>query len=505
MHPDDQPVLDLPPRRRMSVLATVITTAVVMNAATFTVTTVLPQMQGAFAATQDEIAWTMTFNLLATAIALPLVGWIVPRFGRRAVLLWSISFFTLATFLCGLASSLEAMIAWRIVQGAAGAALLPLGQIILLDVYPRNRHSMVISVFGVANTIGPVLGPLAGGYLAEHYSWRGAFYILVPFGIAATLAAYFVLPDDRQTGNKTQLDWIGFGSLAIAISCLQFILSRGQRVDWFESTEIVVTAWVALLSFYVFLAHSLTTKTPFIDMKLFRDRNYAVGMVLIIAFGMLNFAPMVLLPPLMQTHMGFGDSDVGVVISWRGLGLTAGFLLCMVLNQADERVVIAAGFSAQVLSGLWMMQMDLTTPLFSLCVISVLQGIAVGVVWAPISTVTFRTVPPHKRPEAMAMFHLLRSIATSFFIAVSVAEILRTTGANYARLSESIGSLNKLLAFPGVLGGWDPSTVTGLASLSKEVNRQATMIGYLNTFLVYTIVAVATIPLVLLIRNRSVR
>lgn len=496
----EKPVLDLPPAQRALVLVSIIVTAIMLNAAAFTVTTILPQMQGAFAATQDEIAWVMTFALLATAITLPLVGWLVPRFGRRRVMLVSIATFTLSTMFCGLAQSLEALVFWRIVQGAASAALMPLGQLILLDAYPRSRHALVISLFGAANTVGPILGPLAGGWLAENYSWRWGFHMLVPFGIIAGLMTHAVLPHSSKN-EANRFDWLGFGTLSIAIACFQYVLSRGERVDWFQSQEIVVVTMVAAFSFYLFLAHALTSNAPFIDLSLLLDRNYGIGTVLIILFGMVSFAPMVILPPLMQVQMGFPDTDVGWMISWRGLGVTAGFGLCILLSRIDARILVAVGFLSQVWSGLWMMRFELGTPLFDLCAVAFLQGLAVGLVWAPISTIAFRTILPAKRPEAMALFHLTRSVATSLYIAAAVAEIVRGTGTNYSRLSEQISLLNKTLLLPETLGGWSIDTTAGLASIAKEIGRQATMIGYLNSFWTYTVVAALAVPLVVFISN----
>lgn len=499
----EKPVLDMPAAQRAMVLVSIIVTAIMLNAAAFTVTTILPQMQGAFAATQDEIAWVMTFALLATAIALPLVGWLVPRFGRRRLMLASIATFTTSTMFCGLAQSLEALVFWRIVQGAASAALMPLGQLILLDAYPRHRHSLVISLFGAANTIGPILGPLAGGWLAENYSWRWGFHMLVPFGVLAGLMTHAALP--RTSNNEAgRFDWLGFGTLSLAIACLQYVLSRGERVDWFQSQEIIVVAIVAAFSFYLFIVHALTGDAPFIDLGLLLDRNYGIGTILIIVFGMVSFSPMVILPPLMQVQMGFPDTDVGWMISWRGLGVTAGFGLCILFARVDPRLLVAVGFLSQVWSGLWMTRFELSTPLYDFCAVAFLQGIAVGLVWAPISTIAFRTIAPAKRPEAMALFHLTRSVATSLYIAASVAEIVRGTGTNYSRLSEQISLLNKSLLLPETLGAWTLDTPAGLASISKEIARQATMIGYLNSFWTYTVVAALAAPLVVFIR-REVR
>ncbi|MBU6378546.1 MAG: DHA2 family efflux MFS transporter permease subunit [Gammaproteobacteria bacterium] len=494
----DKPAIDLSPTRRLLVLATVIAAATVQNAATFTATAILPQMQGAFAATSDEISWTMTFSLLATAIALPLVGWLVPRFGSRGVLFVSVMVFSAATFLCGVAQSLHELILYRVMQGAAGAALIPLGQVIILDVFPRRQHSVVISLFGVANTVGPVLGPLAGGYLAEHYSWRFAFHMLVPIGIAAGISALLTLPPQRAD-RRPALDWTGFVSLSVAIAGLQWIVSRGERVDWFQSTEIVVAAWACAVAFWIFVAHVTTTARPFVDLRQLRDRNFAIGLILVIAFGMVSFTPVVLLPPLMQIQMGFPDSDIGTMIAWRGVGIMAGFFGCILLARADQRILIFLGYGAQFVTALWMMTLDLNAALWVLSCNAFLQGLSVGLVWTPISTLTFRTVAADRRPEAMAMFHLVRSVATSVFIAISVAVVVRSTGESYAGLTAGISNFNRALAFPSIVGGWTTESTAGLTALAKEINRQAVMVGHLNAFVIHAVISALAMTLVLFV------
>jgi len=280
--------------RRILILVTVVLASTLYATTLLIASTLLPQMQGTMSATQDEIAWAMTFNILATAVATPTTGWLVARFGRRAVMTWSILLFSAATFLCGAADSLETLVLWRIVQGAVGAPVVPLSQTILLDSFPRRQAGMVTSIFGMAVVVGPVIGPTLGGLLSEMYSWRWAFFMIVPVGLAAYVGLRFTLPRDPPPG-KTGLDWMGFLSLAVAISCVQLVLSRGQRLDWFDSWEIILEAIGAVTAFYLFVSHSLTADKPFLNLKLLLDRNYALGLVLVGIYGMLNFTPMVLL------------------------------------------------------------------------------------------------------------------------------------------------------------------------------------------------------------------
>ena len=229
----DQPVLLLAVPHRLFVLFTVILASTAFNAATFSVAAVLPQVQGALSATQDEVAWTVTFYILSTAVTMPMTGWLVNRFGRASVQFWSLVGFTGSTLICGLVQSLEGLVVWRLIQGAMGAPLQPLGQSVLLDVFPRHQHGIVISIFGTTNTIGPVIGPTFAGYLAEIYGWRWGFFMIVPVALVATIAARFALPDESKQG-RVSLDWIGFLSLSVAIAAVQLVLSRGQRLDWFD-------------------------------------------------------------------------------------------------------------------------------------------------------------------------------------------------------------------------------------------------------------------------------
>jgi len=492
------------PGQRWLTLATVVLGASLYATALLTTSTILPQMQGAMSATQDEIAWVMTFNILATAVVTPTTGWLVARFGSKRVMVWSMFFFSVATLLCGMSQSLEMLVLWRIVQGAAGAPVVPLSQTILLNTFPRRQHAMVLSAFGMAVGVAPVFGPVLGGYLAETYGWRWAFYMLVPVGLVSLAGLRLALPADIKF-TKVQLDWTGFLALATAVAGLQLVLARGVRLDWFESMEIVIECLVAALAFYIFVVHCLSSKTPFLNLRLLTDRNYAIGLVLVTIYGMLNFTPMVLLPPLLQQHVGFTDALVGQVIGCRGIGMTLGFLTAGLMSRIDPRIGMSFGFLLQALSGLWMLTFDLNVTMEILVWSSLLQGFAVGVIWVPLSVVAFDTLAAKDRAEASSVFHLLRNIGSSFFISVSVAQIVLATGANYSRMTAMITPYNATLAIPGMTGGWAFDTVPGLAKVSNEIARQAAMIGYLNAFMMYTVASGLAVAFVLIVRRRRPR
>lgn len=500
----DVPAITLTVARRQLVLFVVVLSSAAYNAATFTATAILPQMQGAMAATQDEISWTVTFNILATAVVTPMTGWLVASFGRRNVMVCSLAGFTVASLLCGLARGLDDLVLWRVLQGAAGAPLLPLGQTLILDVFPRRQHAWAIAVFGMANTAGPIIGPTLAGVLSDYYGWRWGFYMIVPVALFATIGTRLVIPHD-DTHRPVSLDWTGFLSLSIAIAAMQIILARGQRLDWFESNEIIVATFIGVIAFYIFLAHSLTARNPFLDLRILLDRNFALGLLLVGMFGMVNFTPMVLLPPLLQSHLGYTDRLIGIMVGWRGVGVAAGFFMVMMMGRLDPRVTMLIGFGVQILSGTWLMAITLDADFATFAVNAFLQGTAVGLIWAPIATTAFWTLPAASRAEATSVFHLMRNIASSFFISICVAEVVRATGANYSRLVENVTPYARQHLLAPAMGGWNIETVSGLATLSKEINRQAALIAYTNVFYIYTLISLSAIPLALLVKRAQVR
>src|SRR4029077_9216240 len=426
----DAPKDPTTPTRRIMIMISVVLGSTLYSTTLLIASTLLPQMQGAMSATQDEIAWAMTFNILATAVVTPMTGWLVARFGRRNVMVGSMLCFSLFTYLCGEAESLETLVLWRILQGAAGAPVVPLSQTILFDSFPRRQHRMITSIYGMTVVIGPVIGPALGGYLSDLYSWRWAFYLLVTVGVASCIGLGLSMRADPP-GRSVRLDWIGFLSLSAAISCLQLVLSRGQRLDWYDSPEIWLETIAAVVAFYIFLAHSLTAGRPFLNLRLLLDRNYALGLGLVGVFGMLNVTPMVLLPPLLQQHAGYPDSLIGEVLAGRGVGATFGFFVAMFIGRLDPRIGMSIGFGLQVISGLWLMSINLDVTMEIVVPNSIVEGIAIGVSWVPLTIASFATLESRFWPEAMAVFHLMRNIGSSFFISLCGGDIVRVTAQQY--------------------------------------------------------------------------
>ena len=496
--------LQLSPLQRFLILMSVTLATSLYAMTMMIVTVVLPEVQGSLSTTQDQIALVLTFNLVATAVVTPMTGWLVGRFGRRRLMLVSLVGFVVSTILCGLADSLASLVAFRILQGAFGAPMVPLSQAITLDTYPRRLHGFAQSVFGMGVVVAPALGPILGGWLAEAYNWRWAFFIIVPMGLAA-LVGVWAFVHDRDPTATTRLDWTGFLTLSASVVAFQLALDRGQRLDWFTSPEIVIEATVALVALYLFIAHTFTARRPFIDPKMLLDRNFCLGLLLVAMYGMVNFTPMALLPPLLEEVGGYPSSIIGLLVGMRGVGALVGFFAAMFFGKLDPRIGMLLGFVLLAITGWQMGGFDPNVDVASVILASLIQGFAIGLAWVPLSIATFSTLDRRYLSEGTALFHLLRNIGSSVFISISVAVIQRTSQVNYAEIGEAVTPYNERLDYPGLMGLWTTETLQGLAILSREIGRQATMIGYLNAFHLYAFACVAMLPFILAMRRARPR
>jgi DHA2 family multidrug resistance protein len=461
---------------------------------------VLPQIQGAMSATQDQIAWVVTFNLVAAAVATPLSGWMANRFGWRNVLTGAMIGFTVSSFLCGIATNLEFLVAARVGQGFFGAAVMPLGQGILLSTFPRSQHPVVMMIWGLGGVFGPICGPVLGSLVSEATNWRGAFLIIAPPAALTTVLVWFALASHTER-RPVKFDWIGFLALASAVGAAQLILDRGQRLDWFESTEIIIETFVAVLGFWIFIVHSLTSKNPLIDPRILLDRNYALGICAVFIIGMLSYTPMVLFPGLLNDLRGYPEGLIGLLVAGRGFGNLASFAIVVQATRWSPRLAMATGMALQAIAGLWMASMDINVSSADIFWSNVLQGFGFGLAFTPMSVLAFATLPRHQVPEGMSLFHLLRNFGSSLFISISVVLLIRSAATSYAHLSESISPFNRALDYPEVIGNWNMGTPSGLMALAIEVQRQAAMIGYINAFYLFAIASALAVPFAFLMRN----
>ncbi len=459
----------------------------------------LPRIQGSLSATQDQMAWVLTSYIIAAAIMTPLSGWLAGQIGRKRVFLFSVAGFTIASALCGLAQSLPEIVAARLLQGLCGAALIPMSQAVLLDINPPSQHAKAMAIWVMAVTIGPILGPALGGWLTEHYNWRWVFYINVPFGILSFLGIASFMPETEI--RKSRFDFLGFAALSIAIGSFQLMLDRGQLKDWFNSTEIWVEAMVAASAFYVFIAHMLTTTRPaFISPALFKDRNFLTGNLFIFVVGVVLFATLALLPPLLQELLNYPVVLTGLVTAPRGMGtLVAMFIVGRLMGKVDTRLIIASGFVLTAFS-LWQMtgfylQMDVAPVIWS----GLAQGLGTGFVYVPLAAITFATLSPTFRNEGTALFSLVRNLGSSIGISVVETMLTRGTQTMHARLAEQVTPYSSALrAHAAASSG---SIASGLAVLNHRVTEQAAMIAYNNDFKLMMVLTLCAVPLVLLLRS----
>ena len=461
----------------------------------------LPQLQGALSATQDQISWTVTFNIIGTAVVTPMTGWLSGRYGERRLILAAVSGFALASILCGIATNLSELIFYRILQGAFGAPLVPLSQAIILAVFPRHLHATATAIWGMGVVFGPVIGPTIGGYLSEAYNWRWVFLIIAPFSGIALIGCLLYISDTLQS-VRTKLDWTGFLSLSLAIAALQLVLDRGQRLGWFDSNEIIFETAIAGVSFYIFVVHILTAKSSYLNPRLLRDHNYLMGAILVFIYGMLNYTPMVLYPTMLQELRGYPDSIIGLLLAVRGIGALIGNFATIWISKRDPRIGLFLGFGAQASSCWFLAQFDINMTTEGIAWASFIQGLGVGLGWVPLTIVMFSTIHPKDIPEGTSVLHLLRNIGSSIYISITVSLVVRSTFINYSEIGEVINPYNEIILLPQVSGLWTIEGIEGVAKISQEIIRQSTMIGYLNAFHLLAITAFIAIPFIIMVKKR---
>jgi DHA2 family multidrug resistance protein len=454
--------------RRRGLAAVSVMLATIMQAVDTTIANVaLPHMQGALGGTQDQIAWVLTSYIVAAAICMPLTGLLAARFGRKRVFMTAVAGFTVASMLCGAAQNLSQIVLFRLMQGVFGACLVPLSQAVMLDSYPPHRRASAMALWGMGVMVGPIVGPMLGGWLTEHYNWRWVFYINLPVGLLAWfgMAAYL---QETPIDRTRRFDLFGFTLLGLALGSLQMMLDRGHSLGWFDSPEVIAEALLAGLAAYLFLVHTITHKQPFIDPVMFRDRNFATGLVLIFIIGVMLLATMALLPPFLQSLMGYPVVDVGLLLAGASLWQ-------MTLFTTD----IGAG--AIVSSG-------------------VVQGLGLGLIFAPLSNISFATLAPRYRNEGTAIYSLVRSIGSSVGISLVITYLAQQTQANHAALAGYIDPLRLAVSQAVETGTVNLSTTQGLMAIDAEVMRQAATLAYLQDFRLMMWITLSALPLILLLR-----
>ncbi len=486
--------------RQWLILLSVQFTTILFGLTATSVTVILPQLKGALSATQEQISWVLTFNLVATAIATPLTGWLAAKLGWRGLMGWSVTGFTVASILCGLVDSLEGLLALRVVQGAFGAPIFPMGQTILLASFHRSQHPFIIMMWGVGGVMGPILGPTFGGLVTELLSWRWTFFLILPLGLAS-LGCVLAALGDQEKGTARAFDYTGYAFIAIAIAAAQLLFDRGQRNDWFDSLETRLELGIALVFFTMFAIHTATSRAPLFDPATFRDRNFAVGTAVALIMGMLQYGPMVLFPPLLQELQGYPETLIGYLIAARGLGNLASFLVVAQLTRLNARLCLFLGLSIQAVAGMWMGSFDINLTSQDVMWSNILHGFGFGLSYTPMAVLAFSTMPARLLTQGNAIFSLVRMLGSSVFVSLILVVFTRSVAEANLNLASAVTDFTRDLMAPwaAALGHLGSSHVQ--ARLAAEIQRQASMVGYINTFHVMTLVPLLSAPLALLFRT----
>lgn len=456
----------------------------------------LPDMQGSLSATQDQASWILTSYIVAAAIATPATGWLAARFGRRHLLVIAITGFTLASVLCGVATNITEMVAFRVLQGLFGAALVPISQSSLLDAFPPEKHGAAMALWGMGVMIGPIIGPPLGGWLTDNYSWHWVFLINVPIGIVALLGVLSSVPTDDT--RMSRFDWRGFAFLAIGIAALQLMLDRGNEKDWFAAVEVQVECALALLGFYLYWVHWRSGSKTFVNLSLLGDRNFGTATLFIFIVGVLLFATMALMPPYLQNLMNYPVVTTGLLLAPRGVGTLIAMTVVgrLLARGFDARIPMALGLLLIAYS-LWMTTgFSADVPMLPIIQSGVVQGLGLGFVFVPVSTLAYATLPGHARTEAAGIFSLARNLGSSVGISIVFTLIARGTQLNHAELAARITPYGTTPMPPM----WDANSLQALAALNAEVTRQAAAIAYINDFWLMMWLTLAALPLLLLFR-----
>jgi DHA2 family multidrug resistance protein len=478
--------------------------AVVMQALDTTIANVaLPYIQGSVSASSDQINWVLTSYIVAAAIMTPPSGFLANRFGRKRILLTAIAGFVVASVLCGIAQSLVEIVGFRLLQGMFGASLVPLSQGILLDIYEPHERGSAMALFGVSVMVGPVLGPVIGGWLTDNMSWRWVFYINVPLGALAFFGiTTFVKETKIDLGAR--LDWLGFGAFSVAIAAFQMFLDRGEQLDWFSSSEILIEAVIAASAFYIFLVHTFTAKKSFVDPTLFLDRNFAVCVIFIFVVGVTYLASLALMTPYLQTLMDYPVVTAGLVMGPRGMGtMVCMFIVGRLIGRVDTRILLAIGLSLTALAMYWMTGWTPAVSQFTIVFVGFVQGAGLGFLFVPLTTAAFSTLPAEKRGEGTGIYNLSRNIGSSVGISVVSALISENTQVNHANIAAYVTPFNRGFAQPAVAHALNPLTAAGRAALDGIVTLQSVIIAYMDDFKLLMVLSLVALPLVFLLQKPS--
>ncbi|MGD1036944.1 MAG: DHA2 family efflux MFS transporter permease subunit [Roseiarcus sp.] len=475
--------------------------ATVMQALDMTIANVaLPYMQGSLSTTQDQINWVLTSYIIAAAIMTSPLGWMAARFGRKRLFIVCTAGFTLASMFCGVAQGIEEMVAFRLMQGMFGAALVPISQAVMLDIYPPAKRGQAMAIWSMGVMLGPIMGPTLGGWLTEYYSWRWVFYVNLPFGILTVLGLSAFMTESA-THRDAPFSWFGFLSLSLGIGALQMMLDRGQDQGWFDSNEIVVETILSAVGFYFFFADAFTSKRPFIDLRIFRDWNFSIAIVFMFLIGIILLATMALVTPFLETLLNYPVLTSGYILGTRGVGTFFALIVVgRLIAKVDARILMLFGLTLSTFA-LWVM-VGWTTDVSprAIAIDSVAQGVGLGFLFVPLNTIAFATLPAAMRTEGAALWTLTRNIGASIGISVVIAQLTNMITVFHSQLVEHVTPFNDAMRLPDAMA-LAGRTLRDLSIFDGVVTQQAATMAYSNDFLLMTLISLFAFPLLALLRS----
>jgi len=486
------------PVRYKGLLTFAIMMAMMMQILDTTIANVaLPHMQTSLGATIDTIAWVLTSYIVATAVAIPITGWLADRVGSRNLFLWSVAFFIVTSMLCGAATSLEQMVTFRIMQGIAAAFIGPISQTAMLDINPSHKHGNAMAIWSLGAVMGPILGPLIGGYITEYYNWRWVFYVNLPLGAMILAMLYFLLPS--RPIAKRGFDLFGFSMFALGLAALQLVLDRGQQLDWLESTSIWIGIGCIIIGFWVFIVHMMTGKNTLLTPAIFTDRNLVGSLIFVALVGVIIFAIIALIAPMLQGVLGYPVLSAGILLAPRGLGVIVAMgIAARLMNSVDARILLAIGWAIIAWSCYMMTHWTIGMDSGPVITVGIIQGLGIGFIFVPLNVIAFATLPVSLRPEGAALMNLLRNVGASIGISITASNVARNLQISHADLAENITA--STLPSLGLERLNLPADQIAML-LNSEINRQALMIGYINNFWLIMWGCIIAVPASMLLKK----
>jgi len=488
-------------QRRRLLMAAVISMSLCQFLDTTIANVAIPHMQTSLGASPDSISWVLTSFILASAVIVPITGWLSDKIGSRNLFAGGCLLFLFASTLCGAATSLEEMVAFRLLQGAGAAVIGPMSQTILLDVNRPSQQAGAITLWAGGAMIAPVIGPYLGSVLTDSLNWRWVFYINLPVGIPAILIIWANLP--TRPRMRRELDLFGFCAIALGLASLQLMLDRGQQQDWFNSWEIRIELAVALSCLWLFLVRSLTTTRPLFDRGLFRNRNLMVGLVFMAVTSLSSISLSALLPTMFQTLYGYSVTLTGLIMAPRGLGSVIALrLLGPLMKRFDARYVVSIGFALNAISTWGMTRWSLETGTVTFAFSNLLQGASAVLVFIPINLMAFATLPAAIRTEGSSLATLSRNLAGAFGISYFVTAVVTGTQRSHVAIGANVdsGSLPGAYDLGVLFGGTGDTGISVASMIDAEVTRQAAMIAYLDSFHLLAWIMTFLIPVPFLLK-----